>query len=60
MFLLVAPTSLDFCPNEPNKIVVAFANAKIRIFDVETGQILMTFKGSDDSFGKKKDEDFFL
>ncbi|GAA5798950.1 hypothetical protein HPULCUR_004359 [Helicostylum pulchrum] len=45
-----APTSVDFCPTETNKIIVAFANAKIRMFDIETGQVLMTFKGSDDSF----------
>lgn len=49
---IVAPTSLDFCHTETNKIVVSFANAKIRLFDIETGQVIMTFKGSDDTFGK--------
>ncbi|CAO0790592.1 unnamed protein product [Mucor circinelloides] len=46
----VAPTSLDFCRTDVNKIVVSFANAKIRLYDIETGQVILTFKGSDDSY----------
>ncbi|KAK4511366.1 uncharacterized protein ATC70_012581 [Mucor velutinosus] len=46
----VAPTSLDFCQTDVNKIVVSFANAKIRLYDIETGQVILTFKGSDDSY----------
>lgn len=50
-FLIVAPTSLDFCQTDVNKIVVSYANAKIRLYDIETGQVILTFKGSDDSYG---------
>jgi hypothetical protein len=39
---------------DPTKIVVSFANAKIRLYDIETGKVIMTLKGSDDSFGKIK------
>ncbi|KAI8641506.1 WD40-repeat-containing domain protein [Parasitella parasitica] len=46
----VAPTSLDFCQTDIHKIAVSFANAKIRLYDVETGQVIMTMKGSDDSY----------
>lgn len=48
---IVAPTSLDFCQTDVNKIIVSFANAKIRLYDIETGQVIFTFKGSDDSYG---------
>ncbi|CEP14043.1 hypothetical protein [Parasitella parasitica] len=48
----VAPTSLDFCHTDMHKIAVSFANAKIRLYDIETGQIIMTLKGSNDSYGK--------
>jgi striatin 1/3/4 len=33
-------------------VVVSFVNAKIRLYDIETGQIIMTLQGSDDSYGK--------
>ncbi|CAO3657077.1 unnamed protein product [Mucor hiemalis] len=46
----VAPTSIDFCRTNPNRVAVSFANAKIRLYDIETGQVIMTLKGSDDSY----------
>ncbi|KAI7901369.1 WD40-repeat-containing domain protein [Cokeromyces recurvatus] len=46
----VAPTSLDYCHTDINKLVVSFVNAKIRLYDIETGQVIMTFKGSDDTY----------
>ncbi|KAG0192965.1 hypothetical protein DFQ28_006997 [Apophysomyces sp. BC1034] len=46
-----APTSLDFCHTDLNKIAVSYANAKIRIFDIETGQVVMTLGGSDETYG---------
>ncbi|KAI8875402.1 WD40 repeat-like protein [Backusella circina FSU 941] len=47
---LVAPTSLDFCHHDVSKMVVSFANAKIRLYDVETGQVLLTLNGSDETY----------
>ncbi|KAF7724007.1 hypothetical protein EC973_001467 [Apophysomyces ossiformis] len=45
-----APTSLDFCPTDLDKIAVSYTNAKIQIFDIETGQVSMTLAGSDSSY----------
>ncbi|KAI9265949.1 WD40-repeat-containing domain protein [Sporodiniella umbellata] len=46
----VPPTSLDFCQFDSNKLVVSFSNAKIRIFDIETGRPITTLKGSDETY----------
>ncbi|CAO3681577.1 unnamed protein product [Rhizopus stolonifer] len=46
----VPPTSLDFCQFDPNKLAASFANAKIRLYDIETGQPVVTLKNSDETF----------
>ncbi|KAI8093369.1 WD40-repeat-containing domain protein [Halteromyces radiatus] len=46
----VAPTCLDFCRTDVNKLVVSYTNAKIRLFDIETGKVVLTFTGSDDDY----------
>ncbi|KAI8987962.1 WD40-repeat-containing domain protein [Mycotypha africana] len=45
----VAPTTLDFC-RRSNKLAVSFADNKILLFDIETGKVISTLKGSDDLF----------
>lgn len=54
MVYLAAPTSVDFCKTDTNKIAVSFVNAKIRIYDIETGQVITTLKGSDDETNAKQ------
>ncbi|KAL0080781.1 WD40-repeat-containing domain protein [Phycomyces blakesleeanus] len=46
----IVPTSLDFCPTDLSKMIVSYSNAKIKVFDIETGQVVMTLRGSDTSF----------
>ncbi|KAI8380528.1 WD40-repeat-containing domain protein [Choanephora cucurbitarum] len=46
----IAPTSLAFHQIDPSQIAVSFVNAKIRLYHIETGQIIMTLKGSDDAY----------
>ncbi|RUS18134.1 WD40-repeat-containing domain protein [Endogone sp. FLAS-F59071] len=41
------PTSLDFCPTDLKKLAVSYTNAIIKVFDVETGQVVATFKGDE-------------
>ncbi|ORZ11245.1 WD40-repeat-containing domain protein [Absidia repens] len=48
--LHVAPTCVDFCSADTNKLVVSYTNAKIKLFDIETGQAILTFTGSDDDY----------
>lgn len=49
---LPAPTSLDFCHTDLNKMIVSYTNADIRVFDVETGQVTETLQGSNENYGK--------
>ncbi|RUP43983.1 WD40-repeat-containing domain protein [Jimgerdemannia flammicorona] len=41
------PTSLDFCPTDLKKLAVSYTNSIIKVFDVETGQVVTTFKGDE-------------
>ncbi|KAJ8662327.1 hypothetical protein O0I10_002021 [Lichtheimia ornata] len=47
---LPAPTSLDFCHTDLNKMIVSYTNADIRVFDVETGQVTETLQGSNENY----------
>ncbi|KAI8140171.1 WD40-repeat-containing domain protein [Fennellomyces sp. T-0311] len=47
---LPTPTSLDFCHTDLTKLAVSFSNADIRIYDIETGQVVTTLQGSNDSY----------
>ncbi|KAG2220234.1 hypothetical protein INT45_008775 [Circinella minor] len=47
---LPVPTSLDFCHTDLAKMAVSFSNAQIRIYDIETGQVIATLQGSTESF----------
>ncbi|CAJ0631405.1 11121_t:CDS:10, partial [Entrophospora sp. SA101] len=38
------PTSIDFVNTDLKKVVVAFQNSIIKLFDIETGQCVTTFK----------------
>jgi len=38
------PTSIDFVHTDLKKIAVSFRNSIIKIFDIETGQPVVTFK----------------
>ncbi|KAF9433098.1 hypothetical protein BGZ76_009888 [Entomortierella beljakovae] len=44
---LPTPTSLDFCPTDLKKMVVSYSNAVIKLFDIETGKEIMTFKSNE-------------
>ncbi|KAI8339260.1 WD40-repeat-containing domain protein [Chlamydoabsidia padenii] len=46
----VTPTSLDFCRSDPSKLVVSYNNAKIQLLDIETGKLISTFTGSDNTY----------
>ncbi|ORY01712.1 WD40 repeat-like protein [Basidiobolus meristosporus CBS 931.73] len=37
------PTSIEFSHSEPNKLMVAYQNSIIRLFDIETGQPVLNF-----------------
>ncbi|ORY03877.1 WD40 repeat-like protein [Basidiobolus meristosporus CBS 931.73] len=37
------PTSIEFSHSEPNKLIVAYQNSIIRLFDIETGQPVLNF-----------------
>lgn len=47
----VAPTCLQFCPTDTSKVVVGYANATIRIYDVATGKWVTTLANSGDQYG---------
>ncbi|KAI9275940.1 WD40-repeat-containing domain protein [Phascolomyces articulosus] len=47
---LPIPTSLDFCHTDLAKMAVSFANAQIRIYDIETGQVITTLEGSNNTY----------
>lgn len=34
-------------------MAVSFSNAEIKVFDIETGQIISTLQGSNDSYGER-------
>ncbi|KAG1143109.1 hypothetical protein G6F37_011276 [Rhizopus arrhizus] len=46
----VSPTSLDFCQYDDNKLTASYSNAKIRVYDIETGQVAVTLKNSDETY----------
>ncbi|CAM0139791.1 unnamed protein product [Umbelopsis sp. WA50703] len=48
---LPVPTSLDFCHTNLQQLAVAYRNAEIKVFDVETGQAVLTF-AANSSAGK--------
>ncbi|KAF9902520.1 hypothetical protein EC991_004812 [Linnemannia zychae] len=41
------PTSLDFCPTDLKKMVVSYSNSVIKLFDIETGKDILTFKSNE-------------
>ncbi|KAG0204152.1 hypothetical protein BGX28_003803 [Mortierella sp. GBA30] len=43
------PTGLDFCPTDLKKVVVSYSNSTMKLFDIETGKDILTFK-SDESY----------
>ncbi|CAH1757118.1 13009_t:CDS:10 [Entrophospora sp. SA101] len=43
------PTSIDFVNTDLKKVVVAFQNSIIKLFDIETGQCVTTFKSNETS-----------
>jgi striatin 1/3/4 len=45
------PTGLDFCPTDLKKMVVSYSNSVIKLFDIETGKDILTFK-SNETYGK--------
>lgn len=49
--ILVSPTCVDFCRTDPSKLIVSYNNAKLRLFDIETGKLILTFSGSDEHYG---------
>ncbi|KAG2175403.1 hypothetical protein INT43_001050 [Umbelopsis isabellina] len=48
---LPVPTSLDFCHSNLQQLAVAYRSADIKIFDVETGQVVLILE-ADSSAGK--------
>ncbi|KAG0254932.1 hypothetical protein BG011_005421 [Mortierella polycephala] len=44
---LPAPTGLDFCPTDLRKVVVSYSNSMIKMFDIETGKEVVTFKSNE-------------
>ena len=44
------PTGLDFCPTDLKKMVVSYSNSVIKLFDIETGKDILTFK-SNETYG---------
>jgi striatin 1/3/4 len=48
---LPVPTGLDFCPTDLKKMVVSYSNSVIKLFDIETGKEILTFK-SNETYGK--------
>ncbi|KAI9301095.1 WD40-repeat-containing domain protein [Cunninghamella echinulata] len=46
----ISPTCVDFCRTDPSKLIVSYNNAKIRLFDIETGKLILTFTGSDETY----------
>lgn len=45
------PTSLDFVPSDLKKLAVSFNNSVIRLYDVETGQVIITLTSDETSDG---------
>ncbi|KAG0084500.1 hypothetical protein BGZ93_001201 [Podila epicladia] len=45
--VVVAPTSVDFCPTDLKKVVVSYANSVVKLFDIETGQAILDFKSNE-------------
>ncbi|KAG0289612.1 hypothetical protein BGZ97_006425 [Linnemannia gamsii] len=41
------PTGLDFCPTDLKKMVVSYSNSVIKLFDIETGKDILTFKSNE-------------
>lgn len=51
-WILVTPTSLDFCQHDIGKLAISFANAKINVYDIEKGQMVVSLKKSDETYGR--------
>ncbi|KAF9926413.1 hypothetical protein BGZ67_008105 [Mortierella alpina] len=43
------PTGLDFCPTDLKKVIVSYSNSVMKLFDIETGKDILTFK-SDETY----------
>ncbi|KAF9964414.1 hypothetical protein BGZ70_006497 [Mortierella alpina] len=43
------PTALDFCPTDLKKVIVSYSNSVMKLFDIETGKEVLTFK-SDETY----------
>lgn len=41
------PTGLAFCPTDLKKMVVSYSNSVIKLFDIETGKDILTFKSNE-------------
>ncbi|KAF9923299.1 hypothetical protein FBU30_006640 [Linnemannia zychae] len=41
------PTSLDFCPTDLKKMVVSYSNSDIKLFDIQSGKEIMSFKSNE-------------
>ncbi|KAF9278209.1 hypothetical protein BGZ68_008705 [Mortierella alpina] len=48
---LPVPTSLDFCPTDLKKVIVSYSNSVMKLFDIETGKDILTFK-SDETYDR--------
>ncbi|KAF9950501.1 hypothetical protein BGZ72_007859 [Mortierella alpina] len=46
---LPVPTGLDFCPTDLKKVIVSYSNSVMKLFDIETGKDVLTFK-SDETY----------
>ncbi|KAI8992404.1 WD40-repeat-containing domain protein [Pilobolus umbonatus] len=46
----VVPTSLDFNHVNQNQLIISYSNAQIQLYDMEAEKVVMTLKGSDDSY----------
>ncbi|KAG0373643.1 hypothetical protein BGX24_011424 [Mortierella sp. AD032] len=44
---LPVPTGLAFCPTDLKKMVVSYSNSVIKLFDIETGKDILTFKSNE-------------
>ncbi|KAF9571150.1 hypothetical protein EC968_000953 [Mortierella alpina] len=44
---LPVPTGLDFCPTDLKKVIVSYSNSVMKLFDIETGKDVLTFKSNE-------------
>lgn len=47
----ILPTSFDFLRTDLNKLIVSFNNSQLKLFDIETGQVIVDrFEGDDETY----------